>query len=294
MHAPMKPSHSAVARLIIESSVNGIHQRLKVTAHISRGCQGAAGELASCADNYRSSPGAGNRKMSGLSVRRILLWAVIAWSPCDAIIADEPWVDLLGENHRQLWRGYKAESWPPGWEVADGVLTRTAGGEDLMTVAEYGDFDLRFEWRISEGGNSGVLYRVSTGDEAAYFSGPEYQLLDNKADSVGSTSSTSAGSLYALYAPPEDVTRPVGEWNKGRIVVRGRHVEHWLNGQPVVECELESEDWKGRVAASKFKDWPKFGRNRAGHIALQEHGSPVAFRQVRIRALTEKPPTEKP
>ena len=203
--------------------------------------------------------------------------------------ADDSWVDLLGENYRELWRGYKHEAWPAGWVLADGVLSRTEAGDDLMTVADYSDFELRFEWKISPGGNSGVLYRVTPGDEAAYFSGPEYQILDNKADPVGSTSNTSAGSLYALYAPSCDVAHPAGQWNTARLLVRGNRVEHCLNGRKVVDCEIGSDDWNQRVADSKFAEWPKFAKNRAGHIALQEHGAPVWYRKLRIRNLPPNP-----
>ena len=96
---------------------------------------------------------------------------------------------------------------------------------------------------------------------------------------------TAAGAAYGLYPSPENVVRPAGEWNRTRIVVRGNHVEHWLNGQKVVEYELGSEDWSRRVAESKFAAWPKYGRATRGHIALQDHGDTVAFRNIKIRVL---------
>lgn len=219
---------------------------------------------------------------------QVALLIVLCLGPSRPSIADEAWVDLLGEDHRQQWRGYKSETWPEGWAVADGVLSRTEGGDDLMTAQEYNDFELRFEWKISPGGNSGVMVHVSTGDDAPYYTGPEYQILDNAGHPDGGKADTSAGSLYALYAPDEDVTRPVGEWNSARIVVRGNHVEHWLNGHKVVDCRVGSDDWKERVAKSKFADWPKFAQNHEGTIALQDHGNPVWFREIRIRDLSEK------
>lgn len=206
--------------------------------------------------------------------------------------ADDLCVELLGENYRELWRGYKDAAWPPGWEVTDGVLSRTAEGEDLMTVEAYADFVLHFEWKISPGGNSGVLYRVSAGDGEAYFSGPEYQILDNQAGAVGSTSDTSAGSLYALYAPRRDVALPAGEWNSACISVRGNHVEHWLNGQKIVDCEMGSTDWNKRVSTSKFAEWPQFAKKREGHIVLQEHGAPVWYRKIWIRSLAPNIPRQ--
>lgn len=205
-----------------------------------------------------------------------------------ASIADDSWTNLLGENSRELWRGYKGESWPAGWELADGVLSRTAGGDDLMTKAMYNDFDLRFEWKISPGGNSGVMYHVSTGDDAPYYTGPEYQILDNQGHPDGEKTETSSGSLYALYSPPKDYTRPVGRWNTARIVVCGNCVEQWLNGHRVVACRVGCDDWNQRVAKSKFADWPKFAQNHAGYIALQDHGAPVWFRNICIRDLSGK------
>jgi hypothetical protein len=205
-----------------------------------------------------------------------------------AKVAGRSWEKLLGDNHQELWRGYKEKTWPKGWKLENGVLARTGSGGDLMTVATYGDFDLQLEWKISTGGNSGVMYRVSTGDNAPYFSGPEFQLLDDEAHPDSAKTETSTGSLYALYGRKHDVAKPVGEWNSARIVLRGNHVEHWLNGKKVVECEMGSDDWNRRVKNSKFAEWAKFGKNREGHIALQDHGNPVWFRNIRVRRLKSK------
>jgi len=205
-----------------------------------------------------------------------------------AVAGEEGFVSLLEGDVRAHWRGYGDKNWPSGWVLEDGVLHRADKGGDIMTTDAYADFELRLEWKISPGGNSGIIYRASTGDSAAYFSGPEYQILDNKGHPNGKNAKTSAASLYALYAPTSDVSKPAGEWNKARIVVLGNHVEHWLNDQKVVEYELGSDDWKRRVADSKFAEWPKFGKNRQGHIALQDHGDLVWYRNIRIRRLTAK------
>src|SRR5262249_60222454 len=141
---------------------------------------------------------------------------------------------------------------------------------------------------IAEGGHSCLMYRVSEKFGVPYESGPEYQLLDNAKHSDGKNPLTSAASCYALYAPSKDETKPVGEWNKTRLVVNGHHVEHWLNGKKVVEYELGSADWNKRVKASKFKDLPKFGKEAKGHIDLQDHGNRVEFRNIKIRLLKEK------
>lgn len=198
----------------------------------------------------------------------------------------EGWALLFDGKTTEGWRGYKQEKAPGGWQAVDGALTRVEGGGDIISVEQYGSFDLRFEWKVDPGGNSGVMYRVAESGDATYHTGPEYQILDNAAHADGQAALTAAGSCYGLYAPSKDVTRPAGSWNQARIVVRGNHVEHWLNGERIVQYELGSADWQERVAASKFKQWPDFGRLPRGHIALQDHGDRVAYRNIRIRPLT--------
>jgi hypothetical protein len=195
---------------------------------------------------------------------------------------------LLNGETREGWVGYGKKEWPEGWELTDGVLHRAGSGGDIMTAQEYGDFDLRFDWKIVEGGNSGVMYRVSVEKGPAYETGPEYQVLDNARHQDGKSPLTSAGSLYALYAPAKDVAKPAGEWNEGRIVVHGNHVAHYLNGEKVVETELGGDDWNKKVAGSKFAGWKKFGVNKRGHIVLQDHGDEVWYRNVRIKELDQK------
>ena len=184
------------------------------------------------------------------------------------------------------WRNWRSDSTSPGWRIEGGAIARVANGAgDLVTTREYSSFDLRFEWKVAEGSNSGVFFHVSEADDLGLITGPEYQVLDNAHHADGKNPLTSAASNYALHAPPRDLTRPVGQWNEGRIVVDGNHVEHWLNGVKVVEYELGSPDWLARVAKSKFKQWPAYGTRRTGHIALQDHGDPVWYRNLRIREL---------
>lgn len=184
------------------------------------------------------------------------------------------------------WRGYKQEGMPSGWEATDGALTRTGRGGDIITVDQFGDFELELEWRLApEGppGNSGIFYRVTEEADAIYWGAPEMQILDNDRHGDGRSPLTAAGSNYALHGVGHEHTRPVGEWNAVRLVVSGNHVEHWQNGTKVVEYELGSPDWLERVANSKFAPHPLYGRARRGHIGLQDHGSYVAFRNIRIR-----------
>ena len=185
------------------------------------------------------------------------------------------------------WRGYKTEAIGAGWKVQDGALTLTQGKTgDLLTAAEYGDFELAFEWRISAGGNSGVLYRVGLGEVAIPRTGPEYQILDNERAKDGKLVNHLAGSLYDLGpATRRDLPKPVGEWNQARIVVRGWKIEHWLNGTKVIAADLASPEGKAMIAGSKFKAWPKFATLSRGYIALQDHGDVVSYRSIKLREL---------
>jgi hypothetical protein len=183
------------------------------------------------------------------------------------------------------WRGYRMPSVPAGWTVVDGALTRVGGGGDIVTVDQFGDFELALEWNVAPGGNSGIMYRVTEEYEESYKSGPEMQVLDDAGHADGQSRLTAAGADYGLYPSPAGVVRPAGEWNRVRIVVNGSHVEYWLNGTRTVEYELWSPDWEARVRNSKFAQWPNFGRARRGHVALQDHGDWVAYRNIKIREL---------
>jgi hypothetical protein len=184
------------------------------------------------------------------------------------------------------WRPLFDGKTTAGWAIKDGVLVKEGKSSDLVTKDQYGDFELEFDWKLAPGGNAGVLYRGTEEYDHIYWSAPEYQLLDDAAHADGKNRLTSAGSAYALYPPPAGVVKPAGEWNSSRIVARGAHVEHWLNGQKVVEYELWSPDWEAKVKASKFKDWPNYGRAKRGHIALQgDHEGSLAFRNIRIREI---------
>ena len=194
---------------------------------------------------------------------------------------------LFDGTSLDAWRGYKADKVPDGWKIVDGTLFKDTRVADLVTKDEFGDFDLSLEWKISEGGNAGIFYRGTEEYEHIYWSGPEYQLLDNVKADDNKSPLTLAASAYGLYPPaPKAKPKAVGQWNMTRIVANGAHVEHWLNGVKAVEYELWSPDWEAKVKASKFKDWPNYGRAKKGHIALQgDHEGTLAFRNIRIREL---------
>jgi hypothetical protein len=200
--------------------------------------------------------------------------------------ASQPgWQVLFDGSGTSAWRGFRKPDLPGGWQAVDGALTRVGGGGDIITRDQFGDFELELEWKLAAGGNSGIMYRVSETEDATYMTGPEMQVLDDAGHRDGQSRLTSAGSNYGLHAAAAGVVRPVGEWNRVRLIVRGAHVEHWLNGQKVVQYELWSPDWEALVKESKFAAWPGYGRGRRGHIALQDHGDWVAYRNIRIREI---------
>ena len=195
------------------------------------------------------------------------------------------WQLLFDGNSLEGWRGYNSEFMPTGWSVENGLLTRTGPGGDIITEQQFGDFELYLEWLVGPGGNSGVLVRAVEGQEEVYHGAPEMQILDDAGHPDGRSPLTSAGSNYGLHGAPRGIVKSAGEWNSSRIVVVNNQVEHWLNGDKVVEYELGSADWLRRVANSKFAQWPAYGRASRGHIGIQDHGDRVSFRNLKVREL---------
>lgn len=195
------------------------------------------------------------------------------------------WRSLFDGASLAGWRRFRSTESPVGWRVVDGALVREGRGGDIMTAETFDNFVLELEWKVAPGGNSGIFYRVTTDADATYETGPEMQVLDDERHADGRSRLTSAGSLYGLYPAPAGIVKPAGEWNAVRIVVNGNHVEHWLNGIKVVDAEIGSADWNQRIANSKFRQWAGFAKSPRGHIALQDHGDWVAYRNIRIRDL---------
>lgn len=196
------------------------------------------------------------------------------------------WRPLTAGSTRDAWRGYRSDTVPSGWTLTDGVLSKTLGVPDLVSRDEFGDFELEWEWKLAAGGNAGVFYRASEEYAHIYWSGTEYQLLDDPNAPDGRSRLTSAGAVYGLYPAPEGALKPAGAWNASRIVARGAHVEHWLNGRKLAEYEAWSPDWEARVRGSKFAAWPAYGRARRGRLGIQgDHRGELAIRNMRIREL---------
>jgi 3-keto-disaccharide hydrolase len=217
---------------------------------------------------------------------------ILACAAAPAIAADPadkgagPWRALLEDHSAPAWRGWKEPGLPAGWRVSGGVLSKDGPVDDLVTEQSFGNFELELEWKIGKGGNSGIFYRGTREYDHVYWSGPEYQLLDDANAPDGKSRLTAAAAAYAIYPSPAGVVLPFDHWNTTRIVIRGDHVEHWLNGHKLVEYELKSPDWKSRVAASKFAAYPHYGLAPTGLIGLQgDHPGTLAIRGIRIREL---------
>ena len=196
------------------------------------------------------------------------------------------WRTLCDGTSLDAWRGYKSDRGPSGWQIVDRTLAKETRVDDIVSKDEFGDFELEIEWKIGKGGNSGIFYRGTEEYDHIYWSAPEYQLLDDAAAADNVTRLTCAGAAYALYPSPPGHLKPVGDWNATRIVAKGAHVEHWLNGFKLLEYELWSPDWTEKVNASKFKDYPNYGRAKKGHLAMQgDHEGTLAFRNIRVREL---------
>ena len=207
--------------------------------------------------------------------------------------ADPGWTSLFDGKTLKGWRGYKkADAADTRWKVENGIVTipekdgkDTRGGLDIITDATYDQFDLKWDWKVAPGGNSGLKYFVLEDETSAI--GHEYQMIDDErhADAkIGPHRQTAA--FYDVLPAADRPLKPAGEWNASEVIVRGKHVEHWLNGKRVLQYELDSPELRAAIAKSKFKDIARFGKPQKGHILIQDHGNQVWYRNVKIKPLT--------
>ena len=202
----------------------------------------------------------------------------------------EKWVPLFNGKSFDGWHSYLKKEVSPQWKIEnEAIMLMEKGGGDLLTDKEYENFELELEWKISLAGNSGVVYRVHESAEfkSADQTGLEMQVLDNERHPNAKQGlDRTAGSLFDMVAPNDStVCKPAEQWNKAKLIVNNNKVEHHLNGKKIVEYQIDGPEWAGLVNNSKFKNWPPLGQYRKGHIALQDHGNKVWFRNIRIREL---------
>ncbi len=211
-------------------------------------------------------------------------------SGTEAKAPEDEWVALFDGKTLNGWHSFNSDT-VTGWVVSDGALTGLGEGSDLtgdlLTDKKYRNFELSLEWKIAKGGNSGIMFHVVEDGKhkTTYETGPEYQLIDDESSQGKIEEWQKTAANYAMHLPENKVLKPVGEYNTTRIVVNGPHVEHWLNGKKVLEYEMWTDDWNERVANGKWKDYPDYGKAETGHIALQDHGSKIWFKNIMIKEL---------
>jgi len=237
-------------------------------------------------------------------VRVFFILTLFAFSPADSFvnqveitsrkIQSENWEVLFDGTGIEKWRGKLEDKFPEkGWKIENGLLfLAERGGGDIITKEKYSDFELVFQFNLTEAANSGIKYFVDTlvnqETSGTMFNGPEYQIIDDfnnphvRDDPDGLSSTASA---YLLYAPKNKKLNPPGQWNTGRIISKSGRVEHWLNGVRVVKYKRSSKDFLKRKAETKFKNDKNYGELESGHILLTDHGDTVYFKEIKIRRL---------
>ncbi len=214
---------------------------------------------------------------------------------------ESQWITLFDGTSTDGWRGYDSTSFPAhGWVIDGDALKCVGSGEgeaggkggDIIYDKKFKDFDLTLDWKISEGGNSGIFYLAEEiPGEPIWKSAPEYQVLDNERHpdaKLGENGNRQAGSLYDLIPANPQNAKPAGEWNTAEIMVYQGTVVHYMNGKKVLEYHIGTPDFIQMIANSKFKDFPEFGKYREGYIGLQDHGNDVWFKNIKIKDLSVK------
>lgn len=198
------------------------------------------------------------------------------------------WQLLFDGKSTDQWHAYQNKP-SDGWEVVNGELHcrehDVKHRADLVTNAEYKDFEFSFEWKVGKGANSGAMYHVTEDHDAAYQTGPEYQLIDDLGYTQQLEDWQKSGADYAMHPPSKIMAKPAGEYNQSKIIVHGPHVEHWLNGEKIVDFQLWTTEWEQLKAKGKWKDAADYGMRKTGRIALQDHGGGIWFRNIKIKPL---------
>lgn len=199
------------------------------------------------------------------------------------------WISLMAADS---WKGYKMDTLPDNWAIEGGIIEcfGKAGdvGGDIITREQFDNFELQLEWKISEGGNSGIFYHVIEAEayHSPYQTGPEYQILDDVGFPYPLEEWQKAGADYAMHLPNDQKSlNPVGSWNSSKIIFNKGKAEYWLNGKKILEFDKFNEDWQKRRNSGKWDDYPDYGKASKGHLGLQDHGAGVWFRKVRVRRL---------
>jgi hypothetical protein len=205
---------------------------------------------------------------------------------------NDEWISLFDGQSLTGWRNYRSQTAGAAWKAVDGTLMfDPASGEkggDLMTTEEFENFELMLEWKIDSCGNSGIIFNVVEDEKftEVWQTGPEMQVLDNSCHPDAKIIKHRAGDLYDLISCSTETVKPAGEWNEVRIVSQNASYEFYLNGTKVVSFTMHTPEWDEMIRNSKFKDMPAFGKATKGHIALQDHGNQVWFRNIKVRKLS--------
>ena len=229
-----------------------------------------------------------------------LLFIIIILTACSSK-KDSDWIYLFDGETTDGWRAYNGETIPDKWAAVDGNLTfdtelkleeEWSGGGDIIYYKEQFEyFELYLEWKLPKGGNSGVFYHVQEGYNTPYEISPEYQILDDdgweKINNAKLESWQKSGANYAMHEPNNDnkSLNPAGEWNSSRIIYTKEKAEHWLNGKLLLSFVPYSEDWYSKRNSGKWDDFPDYGKFKNGYIALQDHDTPIWFRNIKIKKL---------
>jgi len=212
-------------------------------------------------------------------------------------VGEDDWEILFNGSNLDAWHKYGGDDVGEAWVIQNGTLYLdtseknengvVVGGGDIVTDEAYNDYELELEWKIGPCGNSGIIYNIVESEKNDYMwlTGPEMQVLDNTCHPDAKIYKHRAGDLYDMIAADSTAVNPAGEWNKIRLVVTDDKVEHWMNGQKVVEYTPQGDTWTSMIANSKFKDFEDFGKSTSGLIGLQDHTDPVWYRNIRVREL---------